>query len=125
MYLKYENLTVSIGTCKYCSGVNKVYYVPIWQHIHINSTTYLAIECAGGIEKSVPRITNWHHEDSRVMTNGNHEGRVNPITVYSHGFLLNCTTVGQASDSMTALIGGLVWQGSNLCHDRFVLCSLH
>ena len=24
---------------------------------------------------------------------------LNPITVYSYGFLLNCTTVGQASDS--------------------------
>ena len=33
---------------------------------------------------------------------------LNPITVYSYGFLLNCTTVGQASDYMTALIGGLV-----------------
>ena len=29
---------------------------------------------------------------------------LNPITVYSHGFLFNCKTVGQASDSMTALM---------------------
>ena len=28
---------------------------------------------------------------------------LNQITVYSYGFLLNFTTVGQASDSMTAL----------------------
>ena len=29
---------------------------------------------------------------------------VNPITVYSYnGFLFNCTMMGQASDSMTAL----------------------
>ena len=28
---------------------------------------------------------------------------LNPITVYNYGFLFNCTTVGQASDSMTAL----------------------
>ena len=28
---------------------------------------------------------------------------VNPIMVYNYGFLFNCTTVGQASDSMTAL----------------------
>ena len=28
---------------------------------------------------------------------------LNHITVYSYGVLLNCTTVGQASDSMTAL----------------------
>ena len=28
---------------------------------------------------------------------------LNPITVYSYGYLFNCTTVGQAKDSMTAL----------------------
>ena len=28
---------------------------------------------------------------------------LNPITVCGYGFLFNCTTVGQASDSMTAL----------------------
>ena len=28
---------------------------------------------------------------------------LNPVTVYSYGFLFNCTTVGQASDSLTAL----------------------
>ena len=28
---------------------------------------------------------------------------LNPIMVYSYGFLFNCTTVGQASDSMTVL----------------------
>ena len=28
---------------------------------------------------------------------------LNPITVYSYGGIFNCTTVGQASDSMTAL----------------------
>ena len=28
---------------------------------------------------------------------------LNPNTVYRYGFLFNCTTVGQASDSMTAL----------------------
>ena len=28
---------------------------------------------------------------------------LNPITVYSYGFLFNCPTAGQASDSMTAL----------------------
>ena len=34
---------------------------------------------------------------------------LNPITVYSYGFLFNCTTVGQASDSMTALTLSLNW----------------
>ena len=29
---------------------------------------------------------------------------LNPITVYSYGFLFNCTMGGQASDSMTVLM---------------------
>ena len=29
---------------------------------------------------------------------------VNPIKIGSYGFLMNCTTVGQASDLMTALM---------------------
>ena len=34
-------------------------------------------ECEGGIEKSVPRITDWHHEACRVMTLiGDREGRI-------------------------------------------------
>ena len=39
-------------------------------------------ECEGGIEKSVPRITVWHHEASRVMTNGVPEGRI--VLSYPH-----------------------------------------
>ena len=30
-------------------------------------------ECAGRIEKSVPRTAVWHHEACRVMTNGDPE----------------------------------------------------
>ena len=33
-------------------------------------------ECEGGIEKSVPRITDWHHEACGVMTNGDCEGQI-------------------------------------------------
>ena len=33
-------------------------------------------ECEGRIEKSVPRITDWHHVACRVMTKGDHEGRI-------------------------------------------------
>ena len=33
-------------------------------------------ECEGGIEKSVSRIADWHHEACRVMTNGDHEGQI-------------------------------------------------
>ena len=32
--------------------------------------------CEGGIEESVPRITVWHHEACRVMTNGDQEGQI-------------------------------------------------
>ena len=33
-------------------------------------------ECEGRIEKSVPRIAVWHHEASRMMTNGDSEGGI-------------------------------------------------
>ena len=33
-------------------------------------------ECGGAIEKSAPRITDWHHEACRVMTKGDREGRI-------------------------------------------------
>ena len=33
-------------------------------------------ECEHGIEKSVLRITDWHHEACRVMTIGDREGRI-------------------------------------------------
>ena len=33
-------------------------------------------ECEGGIEKFALRITHWHHEAGRVMTNGDQEGRI-------------------------------------------------
>ena len=34
------------------------------------------LECEGGIEKSVLRITNWHHEACKLMTNDDHEGLI-------------------------------------------------
>ena len=33
-------------------------------------------ECEGGIEKSEPRMTEWHHEACRVMINGDFEGQI-------------------------------------------------
>ena len=33
-------------------------------------------ECEGGVEKSIPRITDWHHEAWGVMTNGDREGPI-------------------------------------------------
>ena len=51
-------------------------------------------ECEGRIEKSVLRITVWHHEACRVMTNGDSEGRI--ILSYPHtsnGFFFLLTTV--------------------------------
>ena len=50
-------------------------------------------ECEGGIEKSVPRITDWHHEACRVMTNGDSEERIflsHPHT--NNGFFFLLTT---------------------------------
>ena len=50
-------------------------------------------ECEGGIEKSVPRITDWHHEACRVMTKGDREGQVflsHPHT--NDGFFFSLST---------------------------------
>ena len=48
-------------------------------------------ECEGGREKSVPRITDWHHEACRGMTNSDPEGQIflfNPHTNNNFFFLL-------------------------------------
>ena len=48
-------------------------------------------ECVDGKEKSVPRITDWHHEACRVMTFGDREGRIflsHPHTHDGNFFLL-------------------------------------
>ena len=42
---------------------------------------------------------------------------LNPITVYSYGFLFYCTTVGQALDSMMALTKALI---SGLVPDAYL-----
>ena len=47
-------------------------------------------------EKIIKRYKKW--DTTWILCDSLH-----PITVYSYGFLLNCTTVGQASDSLTAL----------------------
>ena len=40
------------------------------------STIRIYHEREGGIEKSIPRITVWHHEPCRVMTKGDPKGRI-------------------------------------------------
>ena len=48
-------------------------------------------EFEGGNEKSAPRITDWHHDTYRGMTNGDREGRIflsHPHTNYGFYFLL-------------------------------------
>ena len=47
-------------------------------------------ECEGGIQKSVLRITDWHHEACWVVSNGDREGQIflsNPHTNYGYLFL--------------------------------------
>ena len=59
----------------------------------LNENISICHECEDGIEKSVPRITDWHHEACRVMTNGDHEGQnflYHPHT--NNGFFFLLTT---------------------------------
>ena len=50
------------------------------------------------------QITKRYKQDGHLATVCTSGVHVSPITVYSydHGFLFNCTTVSQASDSMKA-----------------------
>ena len=41
-------------------------------------------ECEGGIKQSVRKITVWHHEACRVMTDGDPEGRIFLILFLAH-----------------------------------------
>ena len=42
----------------------------------VNNIIRIYNECDVGIEQFVLRITEWHHEACRVMTNGDREGRI-------------------------------------------------
>ena len=56
----------------------RAFYYEIFRGIVINGGIIrIHHECEGVIENSVPRITDWHHEACRVMTNGGHEGQKN------------------------------------------------
>ena len=46
------------------------------EHLTVLCNIRIHHECEGGIEKSVPRITDWHHEACRVMTIGDHKGQI-------------------------------------------------
>ena len=53
----------------------------------------ISIHREGGIEKSIPRIADWHHESCRVMTISDREGRI--FLSHSHtnnGFFFLLTT---------------------------------
>ena len=54
-------------------------------HNHRSKTISIHHKCEGGIEKSIPRITDWHHEACRVMTIGDREGRI----CLSHPHMIN------------------------------------
>ena len=54
----------------------------LFPHLEILENIRIYHECEGRIEKSVPRITVWHHEACQVMTNGDPEGRI--FLSYSH-----------------------------------------
>ena len=43
---------------------------------HYSYTIRIHNECEGGIEKSVSRITDWHHEACEAMTIGDCEGQI-------------------------------------------------
>ena len=72
-------------------------YSPTFVHARqaVSSCKNICIchEFEGGIEKSVPRITDWHHEACRMMTIGDHEGLIFLSHPHTHkGYFLLLTT---------------------------------
>ena len=67
--------------------MNEVHFLSFDLSIALDSDNIIRIHhvCEDGIEKSVPRITDWHREACRVMTNGDPEGRVFDEKRWSRG----------------------------------------
>ena len=53
-------------------------------------------ECEGGIDKSVLRITDCHHEACRVMTNGDCEGQILLSHPHTNNGLFSCSPLSTA-----------------------------
>ena len=51
-------------------------YLQIQCIVHIDKHIRIYHEFEGGIENSVLRIVNWHHEACLVMAYGDHKGRI-------------------------------------------------
>ena len=58
-----------------------------------NNTLRIYQECENGIEKPVPIITVWHHEDCQVITKGDAEGWINLICPYTNDWLFFLSTI--------------------------------
>ena len=61
--------------CDHFAGICLVYVKLNVESFYVR-TIRIYHECEDRIEKSVPRIAVWHHEASRVMTNGDPEERM-------------------------------------------------
>ena len=53
-------------------------------------------ECEGGIEKPVPKITDWHQEACRVMTNGDLEGQNFLFHPHTNNRINSCSPLNTA-----------------------------
>ena len=53
-------------------------------------------ECEGGIEKSAPRIIDWHHKACRVITKGDCEGPIFLSHSHTNNGLFPCSTLSTA-----------------------------
>ena len=84
--LKLKELVVLLLFCIYCRACDCILLAVPWDYKK-------TIMCEGGIDKSDPRITDWHQYACRVMADGDHEGRIflsHPHT--NNGFIFLLTT---------------------------------
>ena len=76
-------------------------------------------ECEGRIEKSIPRITVWHHEAWRVMPNGDPEEWI--FQYYPHTNTVNPVLNGHSKIDKTKV---LMTNGSLMKVKSIAECSL-
>ena len=69
-------MCVFVSMCSDVSSNDDLYAGSVIETFPANTSLLSVQTYEGGIEKSVPRITDWHHEACRVMTISDCEGRI-------------------------------------------------
>ena len=93
------NSSVMLGNClqQRASADDFFRYIFSWRFKGLTSSIIrIHHECEGGIGESVTRITVWHHEACRVMTNVDPEGRIFLSHLHTTNGFFSCLPLNTA-----------------------------